>query len=179
MQSKTYKNQYYIYHIAQIFITICSVDVQIFDRIRLLVLICLEMLWKCLISSKISLSNSRRSNMKVRVGQFTFFQIRYPTKLKKWTEIRISTVDPLRILEKFSSLFSQESGQKVGHQLTLQMVIIKYHIYMVLFYILNRLPYFVTLVQSVYTEVRLASTRGSVRSYVVQLGFLSYFYEVL
>ena len=81
--------------------------------------------------------------MKVRVGQFTFFQIRYPIKAKKWTEIRISTVDPLRILEKFSYLFS---GQKVGHQLTLQMVIIKYHIYMVLFYIMNRLPYFVTLV---------------------------------
>ena len=92
-----------------------------------------EMLWKCLISSKISLSNSR-SNMKVRVGQFTFSQSDILSKLKKWTEIRISTVDPLRILEKFSYLFS---GQKVGHQLTLQMVIIKYHIYMVLFYIYN------------------------------------------
>ena len=75
--------------------------------------------------------------MKVRVGQFTFSQSDILSKLKKWTEIRISTVDPLRILEKFSSLFSQESGQKVGHQLTLQMVIIKYHIYMVLFYIYN------------------------------------------
>ena len=72
--------------------------------------------------------------MKVRVGQFTFSQSDILSKLKKWTEIRISTVDPLRILEKFSYLFS---GQKVGHQLTLQMVIIKYHIYMVLFYIYN------------------------------------------
>ena len=52
--------------------------------------------------------------MKVRVGQFTFSQSDILSKLKKWTEIRISTVDPLRILEKFSSLFSQESGQKVG-----------------------------------------------------------------
>jgi len=72
--------------------------------------------------------------MKVRVGQFTFFQIRYPIKAKK---IGRKSEFPLWIpwiLEKFSYLFS---GQKVGHQLTLQMVIIKYHIYMVLFYIYN------------------------------------------
>ena len=72
--------------------------------------------------------------MKVRVGQFTFFQIRYPIKAKKIDGNPNFHCGSLVDFEKFSYLFS---GQKVGHQLTLQMVIIKYHIYMVLFYIYN------------------------------------------
>ena len=72
--------------------------------------------------------------MKVRVGQFTFFQIRYPIKAKKMDG---NPNFHCGSLEDFIEIFIFIFRSKSWTQLTLQMVIIKYHIYMVLFYIYN------------------------------------------
>ena len=105
-----------------------------------------EMLWKCLISSKISLSNSR-SNMKVRVGQFTFFPIRYPIKAKKMDgnpNFHCGSLEDFREIFIFifpgirSKSWTSTNTANGDNQVS--------HIYMVLFYIMNRQPYFVTLV---------------------------------
>ena len=72
--------------------------------------------------------------MKVRVGQFTFFQIRYPIKAKKMDG---NPNFHCGSLEDFSEIFIFIFRSKSWTSTNTQMVIIKYHIYMVLFYIYN------------------------------------------
>ena len=72
--------------------------------------------------------------MKVRVGQFTFFQIRYPIKAKKMDgnpNFHCGSLEDFR--EIFIFIFRSKSWTSTNTA----MVIIKYHIYMVLFYIYN------------------------------------------
>ena len=83
--------------------------------------------------------------MKVRVGQFTFFQIRYPIKAKKMDgnpNFHCGSLEDFR--EIFIFIFRSKSWTSTNtangdNQVSL-------YIWFYFTYIMNRLPYFVTLV---------------------------------